>query len=84
MLRCTAISTRVTDLSNTIIDHFITKIISLQMFQIDIADHYPVFCIITCDSIPSSQSKKNIIEITKRLIWLLTRRCSFRYLQDML
>ena len=52
-----------TDNSETVIDHFIANITSPQIkpgeLQIDIADHYPVFCIIVCDSLPSYQSKQN-------------------------
>ena len=50
--------TNVTDQLKTIIDHFITNISSLQIkpgvFQIDIKNHYLVFCAITYNSIPLS------------------------------
>ena len=59
---CITKPTRVTNQSNTI-NHFIANITNQEikpgLFPIDITDHYPVFCVTTCDSIPSSKSKQN-------------------------
>ena len=72
MVLCMTKPTRVTDQLKTTIDQFITNNTSLQIklgvFQIDITHRYRVFYIITCDFLPSSQSKQNYFNIDYKKI----------------